>query len=247
MLECKNPDAPLVKLWGLERSFTNWLFWSLSDNMDVTVLSNLGGWKHMVPPVFTPNDCKWGPQTPTPKTHPNATIWPVLQEALRGQRPVHHVFCVKEPLPWVASYCAYRGAGKDRKLLAQSWNDAVRHYLARHNAGQGLVVSYRSLLTAFDAGLDRIAMHAGLKALSTPYRRRERSMSRGGDGTTSEQAETRKKFHPTRYTLDSGWKKFLTLDEQAAFMEHIDVRLLAELERIDPVPPERVFDNGWGN
>jgi len=104
-----------IKLYGIERSGTNYLAWLLNENfLDVRVLNNLLGWKHGTQPLdetaANPElwaDPRWMARTVNPYwNQPSALADHVTNEmtAAVRDRTIRIVAIVKNPYAWYVSY-----------------------------------------------------------------------------------------------------------------------------------------------
>jgi len=176
-----------IKMYGLQRTHTNWMEWILAANFDVTVLVNEMGWKHG---SINTNDPDWTQLATVPKLRGKV---PALQAAYQ-QGELKWCFCVKNPFAWYRSFRAYR-QGASLTEAMQMWNQRNAHYLQyfeAHKANCGFV-RYEALLGSSHRVLSRLAKKLQLTRTTTKaFVLAQKIMNKGSQ-------ETRKPFDPSYY------------------------------------------------
>lgn len=216
----------VIKVWGLPRSCTNWVFWLLRDNWNTTrVLSNVLGWKHAIPPLFDTTGNHWGPKAPSPEQISDYDD--ILFARSSGQ--VKQVYCVKHPIAWVKSYKNYRRA--PLISLIQRWNTATSCYLASLSAKSTALINYHTLLEDTENRLDQLGNELALPPREAPYTIRKKRMSRGGDLTEGSSAELAANFNPSTYT-DMDYTSLFEAKDYDILMENIDWSLWEQVEKV---------------
>ncbi len=125
-----------LKLYGLQRSGTNYLKYLLEQNFHVFVLQNWLGWKHGPVEFLKDNETLW-------RDLSICTLSPDQKASIKfSQTP--RIAIQKNVLAWLMSFYKYKhfNWGKDYKKVIDDYFKANRHY-AQHC----WMVDYESLLT----------------------------------------------------------------------------------------------------
>ncbi len=229
-----------VKLWGLERSATNFTYWSVKDNLNCTPLSNILGWKHMELPSIDISGVLWdNPDESSTQCGPQSTPQlPLIVNAHRLHQ-LGQVFIIKEPLAWIISFSNYK-SGFSFTELADKWNRTTSNYLSVYNKWNGpkAMIDYYSLLIDHTKRMKLLARQLSIPCNSDQIVERIRTMSRGGDLTISKQAEVQRRFTRKTYYLSRQYLTCYEEDELRDTKEAIDWSLYDAVKAIDSYDPE---------
>ncbi len=180
-----------VKIFGLQRSGTNYLQWLLEHNFsNVRVLVDHTGWKHgPVPDRIDWSGKDWhdpdwsSPAAATFVLRRLEELGPAgiaqLEQEYSSQR-LTQVFIFKNPYAWCHSYARYRGmpllpvASETVRL----WCDRNRqwHSFAENHTDRSLFIAYEDLLARPTMVLAHVR-GLGLERLSGPWRDVRRTMT----------------------------------------------------------------------
>jgi len=162
-----------LKLYGLQRSGTNYIKFLLEQNFDVFVLQNWLGWKHGRVEYLKDNETLWRDLSVcTLSTEQKASIKFSNTPRVAIKKNVH---------AWMVSFYKYKrfNWGRDYKHIIDAYFTANRHY-EKHC----WMVDYDDLLTQpcveMEAMMHKFDLSQRLdkKAWVTEY---EKTMPRGGD------------------------------------------------------------------
>jgi hypothetical protein len=195
-----------VKIYGLQRSGTNYLKAILEKNFYCRVLQNIGGWKHG---FVNPNFQSAGFKTDLPKTELAA-----IQAAFKaGEVPLVSVYM--NPFAWVYFFREYeRDTNKAKptpiKNLMAAYNSKNSHWREKCD----VCVAYDSIVGAgANKALADIGNALGLRQLNDAVDASiEGEMARGGDFSYEKNIIKSRKFDKGFY-LDAGYMDFLGEDE----------------------------------
>lgn len=185
----------LLKLYGIERTCTNYVKALLEQNLRTHVFSNMFGLKHE---AFVSVDEFSGPifkdgrvATDIPIEHAEALRERAKKEGLQ------YVVLIKNPHAWIVSYHKYRNAldrSPNRKIDVEMieeycarWNDVYANWydsLVSDPDHDTIVVSYERLLEDFVGEVERVRVAFGLEAKQGTFTDIKYHTHMGGDWTT---------------------------------------------------------------
>lgn len=232
----------LVKIYGLQRSGTNWLTFLVNENFeDVTVLVNEGGWKHgyyMIP-------------------------WVMGQET-------HVLSIIKNPYAWLVSVYNYWGPKREKNIgpdlrgvefgdfirnrylgekqqgipflfraknPVQHWNNMNIHWLSlRLSQKRSCFVTYETLVENIGQTLTIIGQSLGLKPkYDNKWIDNDKTFLPGND---KRWATTNDVFN-REYIIGKEWKSYYTPELLEFVNSELDLDLMIQFGYV-PMEPEEL-------
>ena len=202
-----------LKLYGLQRSGTNYLKWILEQNFNVFVLQNFRGWKHGEV-LFLSKDEDYNRDLSV------STLNPEQKSEIKNQ-DVPRIAIKKDIHAWLVSYYKYKGFrwGVDYKRLIDHYFQMNEHY-EQHC----FMVEYEQLLE-----MPEVYLYALMKIHDLSMRHdkfilsADKVMPRGGDDHSDSWAlKYRNKDFNAGYYLNKEYlKEIPNLLEINAYLESI--------------------------
>jgi len=193
-----------IKIYGLQRSGTNYMKALIEENFDARVLQNIGGWKHgMIDKNFHSTGFK---------SDFNSNQVQSLEQDLRdGKIPLIHVY--KNPFAWIYDYREYKKDKKSIISLIKEYNEKNLHWISNCN----LSVDYIDLLSNYQCSVILKIINAYLggemitndKNLITDILA---VMGRGDDHSWKKYAKKNQVFDKSFY-LDKAYMKYFSEEE----------------------------------
>jgi len=238
-----DPNIEYIKIYGLQRSGTNYLSHLMNENFQNTkVLVNLGGWKHGFYSV----------------------PWSVGKE-------VHVLIIVKSPYSWLVSMYKYWGPNKKLNIgpdlsgvsfddfvrnrvyferqrdvpflfrcsnPVDHWNNMNFHWASiRMNQKKLCVIPYESLLTDPDKSIQETGSALGLK-MKSKFKNFDSTFTPAGENMKpSDQKFTRKEFY-----LKGDYVDYFTPDLVEFVNKNLDMELMINFG-YEYLAPESADDN----
>ena len=180
-----------IKIYGLQRSGTNYLEWLLRNNLkDVHVLVDETGWKH----GFVPDTIDWGgydwsdPDMPLPDKHQFAErrrhrLGGLMEQLVEAVENGELRYCIvsKDPYSWYASYARYTASpcSPVRSELIEHWCALNRHWYqySRTNEARSCFLRYSDLLERPRDTIAGLCRQFGISFSSQEFRNCEYTMS----------------------------------------------------------------------
>jgi hypothetical protein len=187
------PTRPpaFLKIFGLERSGTNYLQWLLAANFrGARLLVDETGWKHGPVPESIDwsgkdwHDPRWPPEKALPFVRRRlealgARGIAAIDRAF-GSRRFLYVFLVKDPYAWYLSYARFRGKALRASIPEgiDLWCLRNRHYqrFCQSHRDRSLLVTYEDLLLDAESTLAPLRSF-GLCRRSRPWREPARRLT----------------------------------------------------------------------
>ena len=165
----------LVKVFGLERSGTNYFEWLLKANCPrIRVITNQLGWKHAapIPPLIKVLTSGASSLSSSEQmqlySHRSFQDQQFKQEveSLLAANKLRIAAVVKNPYNWYASIVRYysRAGLEMGPEQLHRWNQTNRSYreLQKMHPAQVMIIQYEELLTDMQQSMKKIAQHFGL-------------------------------------------------------------------------------------
>ena len=170
------PTGPFVKIYGLQRSGTNFLEWLIRKNFaKARVLVDETGWKHGPVPDAVDwrgldwSDPEWSPwEKRAFAARRRNRLGPALADlrAAVERGDLRTCMIAKDPYSWWVSYARYQGRPSSpvEPRAVRLWADLNRHWrgYAAANERRTLFLRYEDLLAAPSEGLSAIGVLLGL-------------------------------------------------------------------------------------
>lgn len=191
-----------LKIYGLQRSGTNYLKALVEENFDVRVLQNIGGWKHgQIDPKFISRGYKGDFDKETVKH---------LESLLKsGDIPIIHIY--KNPFAWIYSYRKYlhnmNRKDMDISTMMIMYNSLNTHWKYKSNYS----IDYERLLTDYKCAdvLDFIGKLFSIPAVENPFITDiPYVMGRGDDSRYDKYVRKNKKFDKNFYLQEKYMDSF---------------------------------------
>ena len=238
----ENHDVELVKIYGLQRSGTNWLTFLINENFqNVRVLVNEGGWKHghyMIP-------------------------WTMGKET-------HVVSLIKNPYSWLVSVYNYWGPNRKKNIgpdlrgvefedfvrnryLAekqrgipfllraknpiQHWNNMNIHWLSlRLSNKRSCFITYETLMENLGQSLTIVGQSLGIKPkYENKWVDNDKTFLPGDDN----QWKTADEVCDREYYKNQGWKSHYTPELLEFVNSELDLDLMVQFGYM-PMQPEEL-------
>lgn len=171
----------IIKIYGLQRSGTNYLSTLLQKNFDVEVWMNLGGWKHG---FINKNPSK-------DEIFNNTDYLTKLKYKdeyiidLFSNKQVNFLCIVKNPYNWLISYKKFLDLTKKKFELVNSvnlWNDIYLNYINNDIT----IIRYEDLLNNFNKTLLLIKDKYDLKSKTKNFINENKVLKRNADKNIGE-------------------------------------------------------------
>tara|TARA_Y100000588_G_C14055268_1_gene839063 strand:- start:146 stop:892 length:747 start_codon:yes stop_codon:yes gene_type:complete len=237
-----------IKLYGVKRSCTNLVKLLFHDNFsNVTVLSNVLGWKH----GNHPESVDWHGKDWDPPFSLSSTFSPldfVSNDELSSIKQMYeegrmkYVVCLKDPYSWLVSYSKYEAReslisrsvlsfkGINRKKLKEYislWNDRHRNWseLLKNNPNATLI-RYEDILKDADSALNKIAIFFDLEKIDEVIMP-EFNLSRNPEAVGELPKQENKSFNKKDYYLNKKYLEYFNQDDFNIIETAIDKELLS--------------------
>lgn len=225
-----------IKLFGLERSGTNYLEWLIRENfLDTKVLVDETGWKHgRIPECVSWDGSDWSdPRWNEDKRRGfverrRARLGELMPKLMDTVESGEMLYCMirKNPYSWCASYALYRGKpiSPVQPHVIKRWVEYNEHWhsYAVSHPTKTCFFKYEDVLTAPEKCLEVIAARFGLELSETRRLVCEQTISAWG-GRPIAQPFDHTYYHEERYL------GAYSPDDFETFTENLPVSLLSEL------------------
>jgi len=236
-----------IKLYGVPRSCTNLVKLLLHDNFsNVTVLSNVLGWKH----GNHPESVDWSGKDWDLINNPNgvSSLDFVTEEELNSIKKIYedkqmnYVICLKDPYSWLVSYSKYQAResiisrsilsfkGINRKKLTEYvslWNARHRNWteLLKNNSNSTMI-RYEDILKKPDSTLQELSDFFNLEKINHVVMP-EFALSRNPEEVGKLPKHEDKIFNKTDYYLNKEYLKYFKKDDLKLIAKNIDGDLVS--------------------
>tara|TARA_B100000029_G_scaffold397956_1_gene396352 strand:- start:85 stop:828 length:744 start_codon:yes stop_codon:yes gene_type:complete len=236
-----------IKLYGIPRSCTNLVKLLFHNNLsDVTVLSNVLGWKHGNHPESVDwNGKDWDPINNPKGISPSDFVsndeLNSIKEAYEANK-MKYVICLKDPYSWLISYSKYEAReslisrsilsfkGINRKKLVEYislWNDRHRNWseLLKDNPN-ATMIRYEDILNDADSALNTIAIFFDLDKIDKVIMP-EFNLSRNPEAVGKLPKQEDKSFNKTDYYLNKKYLEYFNNNDLKIIRDNIDHNLIS--------------------
>jgi len=236
-----------IKLYGVPRTCTNLVKLLLHNNFrNVSVLSNVLGWKH----GNHPESVDWSGKDWDPINNPDG-VSPsnfVSKSELSSIKQVYetgqmkYTVCLKDPYSWLVSYSKYEAReslisrsilsfkGINRKKLTDYislWNDRHRNWseLLKDNPN-ATMIRYEDILKKPDSTLQKLSVFFNLEKIDHVVMP-EFALSRNPEEVGKLPKHEDKTFNKTDYYLNKEYLKYFQEDDLKLIEKNIDNDLVS--------------------
>lgn len=245
-IESNVKDLRFIKIYGLQRSGTNYLEWLLNKNLaSVKVLVDETGWKHgYIPATFDVNGLNWSPpymdeqeayNFAQRRLHRLGDLVTRLEESVK-QNDLCFTFISKDPYSWYASYARFEGlpySPIDPKIL-EYWCLLNRHWyeFSLANKDRCYFLRYADLLAEPEVTLARVCTQLNLRFSEQDFINCQDTLSMFG-------GQAQSGLFRSDYYQNKEYLAEFSPQDMALFATTLPPDLLAKLEyTIEPVNNE---------
>ena len=236
-----------IKLYGIPRSCTNLVKLLFHNNLsNVTILSNVLGWKHGNHPEAVDWSGKnWdpinNPKGVSPSDFVSTDELNSIKEAYKANQ-MKYVVCLKDPYSWLVSYSKYEAReslisrsilsfkGINRKKLVEYislWNDRHRNWseLLKDNTN-ATMIRYEDILKDADSTLQDLSDFFNLEKIDHVVMP-EFTLSRNPEEVGKAPKHEDKTFNKTDYYLNKKYLEYFNNDDLKIIEDNIDQDLVS--------------------